>query len=351
MIVECLLSKARLVHDDPMTVRIALLILLLLLAGPAAAGMPTLLADTAKKGGFSDAEISAAASQAQGRIYAAESKGRQATVLGIARISASPAKITKNLKSRNGLLKSPSLQLIGAFSNPAKRSDLAKFRMPEADLDTLTDCEVGDCKFKLGAEGIANLNKIDWDAPDAYDRVNALMKQGMLAYAQNYQKRGNAALLVAFDKEERQSFADGSKKLTGQLGLSNELIPKLRNHLNQYPKAGIPGAQDRILWTVRDYGYRPITSMVHSVIYEAGEDNPVDTLIVLKTLYSNHYFHARQRLIGLWADTEDPNATWVGYSDRLLFDGEVGSLKRKMLQSGVVKNGQDRLERLRKEYE
>jgi hypothetical protein len=77
----------------------------------------------------------------------------------------------------------------------------------------------------------------------------------------------------------------------------------------------------------------------------------VKTLIVLKTLYANHYFHSRQRLIGLWADTEDPNVTWIGYSDRLLFDGDVGSLKRRLIQSGVVKNGQDRLERLRKEYE
>jgi len=331
--------------------RISPLLLVLVLVAPATAGIPTLLADTAEKGGFSDAEIIDAGTSAQARIYEAESKGRQATVLGIARISASPEKITTDLKSRNGLLKSPSLQLIGAFSNPAKMSDLAKFRMPEADLDTLTDCEVGDCKFKLGEEGIGNLEKIDWDAPDAFDRVNALMKQGMLEYAQDYQKRGNAALLVAVDKEERQSFAEGSKKLTGQLGLSLKLIPQIRDHLNHYPKAGIPGAQDRILWTVRDYGYRPITSVVHSVIYEAGEDNPVDTLVVLKTVYSNHYFHARQRLIGLWADTEDPNVTWVGYSDRLLFDGEVGSLKRRMLQSGVVKNGQDRLERLRKEYE
>lgn len=330
--------------------RAALLTLLLLLAPPADASMPTLLAETAKKGGFTDAEIQQAASAAQARIYDAESRERQVTVLGIARIPASAKTITADLLKQNGLLKSESLQQIGLFSNPAKMSDLAKYRMPKADLDTLTDCEVGACRFKLGERGVEAIQQIDWSAPDADDRVNELMKQGMLRVVQDYQQRGNAALVVAVDKQEPQSFADGANRLTAQLGLSHELIPKLRDHLLHYPKAGIPGAHDRILWTVRDYGYRPITSLSHSIIYEP-EQAPPATLIAVKDLYSNHYFHARQRLIGLWADSEDPNVTWVGYSDRMLFDGDLGSVKRRMLRSGVVKNGRKRLDRLRAEYE
>jgi hypothetical protein len=351
MIDESLASDAGVMHLRAVTPRIALLILVLLHASSAGAGIPSLLAETATKGGFSDSEIAAAANLAQARVYEPESTGRQVTVIGIVRIPASAERITKDLRSRNGLLKSPSLQQIGVFSDPAKMSDLAEFRMPESDIETLVDCEVGDCKFKVAERGIETLDAIDWDAPDAYDRVNALMKEGMLAYVLDFETRGNAALMVSADKEEPQSFAEGSKRLTGQLGLSEELIPKLREHLSRYPKAGIPGAQDRILWTIRDYGYRPVTSILHSVVYEPGEESPVATLVVLKTLYANHYFHARQRLIGLWPDTEDPNSTWVGYSDRLLFDGDVGSIKRRMLQSGVTQNGQERIERLRKEYE
>jgi len=51
------------------------------------------------------------------------------------------------------------------------------------------------------------------------------------------------------------------------------------------------------------------------------------------------------------SDDEDPNATWVGYSDRLLFDGDVGSIKRRMLQAGILKNGTQRLKVLRAQYE
>jgi len=335
---------------NPMARRVALLILVLLHAAPAGAGIPTTLGAAARKGGLSDAEIREAETQPHARIYEAESRGRQITIIGLAKIPASPQKITADLATRNGVLKSEALRQVGVFSNPPKMSDLAKYRMPESDLETLADCEVGDCKFKLGEEGVEIAQQIDWSKPDAHDRLNELMKQGMLEYAQQYQQRGNAALLVAVDKEEPQSFDEGSDRLTAQLGVSKDLIPKLRDHLLHYPKTKIPGARDRILWTVRNYGYRPVTSLVHSIIFEP-EQGPLAVLIAMKTLYANHYFHARQRLIGLWADDEDPNATWVGYSDRLLFDGDVGSIKRSMLQAGVVKNGRKRLEVLRAQYQ
>lgn len=335
---------------NPMARRVALLILVLLHAPGAGAGIPTTLGAAAKKGGLSDAEIREAETQPHARIYEAESRGRQITIIGLAKIPASPKKITADLVKRNGLLKSEALRQVGVFSNPPKMSDLAKYRMPESDLETLADCEVGNCKFKLGEEGVEIAQQIDWSKPDAHDRLNELMKQGMLELAQQYQQRGNAALLVAVDKEEPQSFDEGSDQLTAQLGVSKDLIPKLHDHLLHYPKTNIPGTRDRILWTVRNYGYRPVTSLVHSIIYEP-EQGPLAVLIAMKTLYANHYFHARQRLIGLWTDDEDPNATWVGYSDRLLFDGDVGSIKRSMLQAGVVKNGRKRLEVLRAQYQ
>jgi hypothetical protein len=328
----------------------SLLVVALLHAATASAGVPPELAAAALEGGMSREEVQQAATEPVALIYEAESKGRQITVLGLAMIPASPEKIAADLLKRNGLLKSEALRQIGVFSNPPKMSDLAEYRMPESDLETLADCELGDCKFKLGKEGVATAQQIDWSEPDAYDRVNDLMKQGMLELAQDYQERGSEALVVARDKEEPQSFAEGSARLTAQLGLSKELVPTLRDHLLHYPKAEIPGARDRILWMVRDYGYRPLTSLVHSIIHQP-EQGPPAALIALKTLYANHYFHARQRLIGLWADSEDPNATWIGYSDRLLFDGDVGSIKRRMLQAGILKSGTQRLKVLRAQYE
>jgi hypothetical protein len=323
---------------------------LFLLAATADAGAPPDLAAAALESGMTQAEVAGAANQPVARIYAAESTGRQVTVVGIAKINAPPKTVLADLDRRYGVLKSESLRAVGVFSNPAKPSDVAKYRMPEDDLETLVDCEVGRCKFKIGERGVEAVGEIDWSQPDAFERVNELMKQGMLNLALGYEERGHAALLVSVDKPERQSFADGAEHLVAQLGLTKRLIPKLDEHLVHYPKQRLPGARDRILWTIRNYGYRPVTSIVHSIIYEPPGANPA-ALIVLKTLYANHYFHARQRLIGLWADDANPGATWVGYSDRLLFDDDVGSIKRRMLQAGIVKNAVDRLVVLRAQHE
>ena len=91
-------------------------------------------------------------------------------------------------------------------------------------------------------------------------------------------------------------------------------------------------------------------SLIHSLVYEPPAGLPT-TLIALKTLYSSHYFQARQRLIALWEDSDNPNVTYVGYSDRLLFDDDVGRIKRRMLEAGVVKSTTQRLEVLRGEYQ
>jgi len=323
---------------------------LLFIAIAARAGAPPDLVAAALEGGIPKADVQAANTQPAANIYEAESRGRQITVIGIAKIAAAPKRILADLEASHGVLKSDSLLKLGEFSNPPQASDVAKYRLPEADIDTLTDCEVGRCKFKLGEKGIEAVGQIDWSQPDAYDRIDGLMKQGMLEVARGYEERGHAALVVSVDKPERQSFAAGAEQLVAQLGLSKRLIPKLDEHLLHYPNHQLPGARDRILWSIRNYGYRPVTSIVHSIIYEPPSANPA-VLIALKTLYANHYFHARQRLIGLWADDEDAGATWVGYSDRLLFDGDVGSIKRRMLQAGIVRNAVDRLTVLRAQYE
>ena len=317
--------------------------------GLAGAGMSTELAEAAKLGGIAAGDLAAAEKQAVAWIYERESRDRQVTVLALVRIPAAPQTITDDLLDSNGIVQSEALREIGVFSNPPTAQDVAKYRVPESDLEALVDCEVGDCKFKLGERGVQKLREIDWSRPDTRERIDAMMHEGMIQFVQRYEKQGRDALFATVDKEEPLDFGEGSDRLTAQLGLSKELVPALDDHMLHYPNTGIEGARDRIVWSVRDYGYRPVTSVVHSIIYQPSEGHP-DTLIVLKTLYASHYFHARQQMFVLFADTENPSVTWVGYSDRMLFDGDIGSIKRRMLQSGVVTDTKERLDTLRKAY-
>ena len=146
------------------------------------------------------------------------------------------------------------------------------------------------------------------------------------------------------DKEEPLSPGKGVDALAGYLQAVTEMMQTLRVHLRDYPRSAVEGAEDVIVWTVRDYGYRPVTGVIHAVIYEPPGSFPV---VALKNLYSSHYFHGRLQLIVLLVDPEDPEQTYVGYTDRLLFDDDVGGIKRRMLEAGVLKDVARRLELLR----
>jgi hypothetical protein len=311
--------------------------------------MPSELAGAARRLGLSSDEIAEVEQEPAVWVVEQESAARRVTVAGLAKLPAPPGAILRDLRRRNGLLRSEAMRHAGRFSTPPQPADVAEYRLPESDLEALSECEVGDCKFKLRAVGIEAFGKIDWSAPDARERADALARKGLLDFVRSYQKSGPKVLKAPFaDKEEPLSPGKGVDALLAHMHLASEVTQALRVHLRDYPRSAVAGAEDLIIWTVRDYGYRPVTGMIHAVIYEPPGSFPV---VALKNLYSSHYFHARLQLIFLLADPEDPEQTYLGYSDRLLFDDDVGSIKRRMIEAGVVKDVGRRLELLRKAVE
>ncbi len=322
----------------------------LLCAAVAGARMPTELVSGAEALGLSAGEIAAAESQPVAWIASELSGGPLIVVAGLVKISAPASTLTKTFLDREAFLRSEAIRDAGLFSHPAVASDVASYRLPESDLDALTDCEVGNCKFKLGAQGVEALEQVDWEAPDARDRVDEMMRKAMVEYVRRYQEQGRKALLIAVDKERPLSLAKGVEKLLTRQGESKSLIAEFRNYLMNFPNAELEGAHDKIFWTVRDYGYRPVTSILHAVVHERPGRVPV-TAVAVTSLYASHYFHGRVEYLGLFADPTDPGVTYGAYVDQLLFDDEVGSLKRKMLEVGVRKDVQRRLRIVQEKYE
>jgi hypothetical protein len=328
---------------------IAFVLLCLLHASNAGAGMPSELADAARKLGLASDEIAGVEQEPAVWVVEQESAARRVTVAGLVKLSVPPGAILRDLRRRNGMLRSEALRDAGRFSAPPQPADVAEYRLPESDLEALSECEVGDCKFKLRAVGVEAFGKIDWSAPDARERADALARKGLLDFVRSYRQSGREVLKAPFvDKEEPLSPGKGIDALAGHMQATTEVTQALRVHLRDYPRGALDGAEDLIIWTVRDYGYRPVTGMIHAVIYEPPGSFPV---VALKNLYSSHYFHARFQLIVLLADPEDPEQTYLGYSDRLLFDDDVGRIKRHMIEAGVLKDVGRRLELLRKAVE
>ena len=336
-------------HNRSVRRSIAFGLLGLLYASNAGTAMPSELADAAQNLGFSSDEIAEVEQEPAVWVVEQESGARRLTVAGLAKLSAPPGAILNDLRSRDGLLQSEAIRQAGRFSAPPLPADVAAYRLPEGDLEALSECEVGDCKFRLRALGVETFSKIDWSAPDARERADALARERLLDFVRGYQESGRDALKAPFvDKQEPLSPGKGFDALLGHMQGATEASKALRAHLRDYPRSAADGMEDLIIWNIRDYGYPPVTGVVHAVIYEPSGSVP---MVALKNLYSSHYFHARLQLIVLLADPEDPEQTYLGYTDRLLFEDDVGSLKRRILEAGVLKDVSRRLELLRKAVE
>jgi hypothetical protein len=311
--------------------------------------MPSELAEAARKLGFPSGEVAGIEQEPAVWIVEQESGARRLTVAGLAKLSAPPDAILKDLRRRNGLLQSDAIRQVGRFSSPPLPTDLAEYELPEGDLEALSECEVGDCEIRLRALGVESFRKIDWSAPDARERANALARERLLDFVRSYQESGLEALKDPFvDKEMPLSPGKGSDALLAHMQVAAEATKALRAHLRDYPRSTLDGAEDLIIWNIRDYGYPPVTGVIHAVIYEPPGSFP---LVALKNLYSSHYFHSRLQLIVLIADPDSPEHTYLGYTDRMLFDDDVGSIKRRILDAGVLKDVGRRLELLRKAVE
>jgi len=336
-------------HHPSVRQTLAIAVLSLVHDSNAGAAMPSELADAARKLGFSSEEIADVEREPVVRIVEQESASRRLTVAGLVKLSAPANAILVDLRSRNGLLQTQAMQQVGLFSAPPVLADVAEYRLPAGDLEALSECEVGDCKFRLRALGVEAFRKIDWSAPDARERADELARKRLVDFVRSYQEVGREAMRAPFvDKEEPLSPGEGFDALLGHMRGAIEATKTLRAHLRDYPRNAADNTDDLILWNIRDYGYPPVTGLVHAVIYEPPGSFP---LVALKNLYSSHYFHARLQLIVLIADPDDPKQTYLGYTDRLLFEEEVGMIKRRILDAGVLKDVRERLEILRRAVE
>lgn len=277
-----------------------------------------------------------------------ESGAEQISVAGIVRLSAPARRVADDFYRRDSLLESDILKVSGNFSEPPVPADVAKYRVPEGDLEILADCEVHACKFKLGAAALEELAKIDWDSPDARNQVDELVRGRMLEFVAAYEQEGRPALGRYLDKPNARSVSDATGHLLDQIQ-SKPLVETVRAHFRDYPKTPVRAARDRIHWNVREYGYRPVTSIVHTAAFDL-EGSVLPVLLAAETLYSSHYFYARLQLLVLYADTANPNQTYAVYADRLLFDDKVGTVQRRVLRSGIVGDVRKRLGAIGRTY-
>lgn len=310
-------------------------------ANVALAEMPQALVDTfARSGAPETAQAEVDAGKAPTWVLERDTGAAEVTVLGVVKLAQSPRSLGAKLFARDSLLEADILKASGSFSEPAVAGDVARYQLPESDLEVLADCEIHACKFKLGEQGLADLKTIDWSAPDARSQVDALFRRRMVEFVQTYQSKGSAGLGRYADKPDAKTVEEAIVTLLDPIR-GNALLDSIRSYFLSYPKNGA-ATKSRLHWNVRDYGYRPVTSIVHTALFDRDGGEPA-TVVAAKTLYSSHYFYARLQLFLLYADTANADVTYALYGDRMLFDEAVGAVKRKVVRSGVVDDVRKRL--------
>jgi hypothetical protein len=222
--------------------------------------------------GFAPADLT---SMAAGQVIAratTRADDREVAVVAAVRIRASRDRV---LAYFNQLVMYEDGQVtiqIGAFSRPPQLADVQRLTLPDADLQALRTCTPGDCDVKIGGTAMtAFRDAIDWSAPDATARANALARQKLVAYVADYAARGNAALIRYNDRSQPVSLA---AQWHGLLQNSPSLLsyaPALARHLDEFPRAPLAGGTDVLYWAKENYAGRLVVHADHMVTWRGEE--------------------------------------------------------------------------------
>jgi hypothetical protein len=243
----------------------------------------------------------------------------------------------------------------GRFGVPPAPGDVEDLAFSPSDVADLRSCKPGRCDIKLGGAAISQLqSSIDWKAADAADRVNSFARKAALDYVAAYQSRGDAALITYDDRSKPLNLQEQWRGLLNNSAYFHEYAPELKAYLEQYPKGSLPGARDVFYWANENYGYKPILSIVHGVVYQppAKSDR---AYVVQKQIYASHYFEGSLAVATLLSSTENgAPSTYLVYVNRSRGDmlkGGFGGLKRNIAQSQAQKGAQQTLETIKKQLE
>jgi radical SAM superfamily enzyme YgiQ (UPF0313 family) len=278
---------------------------------------------------------------------------REVATLGIVRIKTSPSKYVARLTDITTFKRTADVLQIGTFGSVPQPSDVASLTVDEPDLKRLRECRPGDCEVRLSAEGIERVRReIDWRAPDASRKANALLRQLLVDYVTRYRQSGMGAAMEYANREPRLNVGREFASLIEADAITSQYAPRLRRHLLDFPAASAEKITDFVYWSKELVRGRPVVSITHVATAAAVDDGPVASAIGSKQIYAMHYFDASLGLTLLVPDrTSTSPATYVVYLNRSridLFDGLFGGVARRIVAGrarGLVAEQLQRLQR------
>jgi hypothetical protein len=224
------------------------------------------------------------------------------------------------------------------ISTPPRLEDFADLRLPEEDVEDLRTCTVGDCEVKLDQQALERFrSEIDWEAGDAQESADAVMRQLALDYVTGYLEGGNERLAVYRDSSRPTFVAEEFRAMVDRMPELAVYLPDMRHYLLEFPKITIPDSTSFLYWQQVEFGLKPTLRISHMTIRRGSDE----TVVASKMLYASHYFWTGLELRVLVPDPARGDGFWFVTVSRSRTGG-LGGLKGLFVRRRVrseVRNG------------
>jgi hypothetical protein len=212
---------------------------------------------------------------------------RQVIVFGAIWIDAPASRYLAVLRNIETFERGRGFRATRRLSLPPRLDDFGEVRLETEDVGHLPTCVIGDCVLKLDDRGIAAFrDHVDWRTADRHARANDVMRRLMMAQAEAYLARGNAALPVYRDKPQAVSLAEELAGVVAALPPLPRGVLDIRPGLVDRGQPRVGGPSSFLYWQEASFGLKPTLRLTHLTIHEAADH----IVVTSKMIYANHYF-------------------------------------------------------------
>jgi hypothetical protein len=181
----------------------------------------------------------------------------------------------------------------GLVHSPPIASDLAEFRVPDLRKSDVLACRSGHCAYKVPAEAMTSLQTgIDWNAPDAREKADDMIRQRCETYLKEYSAKGDSVLAVYYDTASPYSVAEGLHSLIGAESGIAKAVPDLVRYATQYPAGRPPDTEDFFYWQEAAFGLKHVMRVEQVMLQKLPRPGDPHYAIISKMLFATHYFRA-----------------------------------------------------------
>ncbi len=274
-----------------------------------AAKLPPAVADYLTRAGFEEDDFAAlSAGRAASKIIEASTR-ELLGVVAVVRVDRPAYRYVEAFRDIVGFDRGGNDVLsMGTFSKPAKLDDVSTLDVADVDMAELRGCRVNGCDMNLSAPAIQRFRNVNWSAPAARAQARHVLQSTLVDYVNDYQARGNSALMVYEDRSPSIALAARSTALfAGSDALAS--LSDVAKYFTRFRSLPLPaGAEEFLYWQQLTFGMKPVTRVNHVVISPLTIDQRASWAVVSRMIYSSHYFRDGLEVRYLIPVDESPSA-------------------------------------------